>query len=167
VGVRGESKPDLEKVDTSSEERHAPKSGIEYERAQLLANLPDPDEGKSEEERRAIVSSPTLLGSFSLYPPQDKKLMWKVDLWLIPWLSLLYLLSFLDRTNIGNARLANMEPDLGMVPGDFQMALTIFFISYAVAEPITNGLLKRLTPRIFFFAIIIAWGVVRSTQVTP
>lgn len=89
--------------------------------------------------------------------------MWKVDLWLIPWLSLLYLLSFLDRTNIGNARLANMEEDLDMVPGDYNMALTIFFISYAVAEPITNGLLKRLTPRIFFFGIIISWGVVSTS----
>lgn len=32
-------------------------SGIEYERAQLLQNLPDPDAGKTEEERKAIVRS--------------------------------------------------------------------------------------------------------------
>ena len=88
--------------------------------------------------------------------------MWKVDLWLVPWLSLLYLLSFLDRTNIGNARLAGMEDDLGMAGIDYNMALTIFFISYALAEPITNILLKRLTPRIFFTVIIIAWGVVMT-----
>lgn len=88
--------------------------------------------------------------------------MRKVDLWLIPWLSLLYLLSFLDRTNIGNARLVNMEDDLGMVKGDYNMALTIFFISYAVFEPLTNALLKRLTPRIFFTAIIVAWGIIMT-----
>lgn len=88
--------------------------------------------------------------------------MRKVDLWLIPWLSLLYLLSFLDRTNIGNARLVDMEEDLGMVKGDYNMALTIFFISYAVFEPLTNALLKRLTPRIFFTAIIVAWGVIMT-----
>jgi MFS family permease len=88
--------------------------------------------------------------------------MWKVDMWLIPWLSLLYLLSFLDRTNIGNARLAGLEDDIGMVKGDYNMALTIFFISYAVAEPVTNALLKRLTPRIFFTAIIIAWGIIMT-----
>jgi hypothetical protein len=35
----------------------------------------------------------------------EKKLLWKLDLRLIPWLSLLYLLSFLDRTNIGNAKI--------------------------------------------------------------
>jgi len=35
----------------------------------------------------------------------EKKLLWKLDLRLVPWLSLLYLLSFLDRTNIGNAKI--------------------------------------------------------------
>ena len=35
----------------------------------------------------------------------EKKLLWKLDLKLVPWLSLLYLLSFLDRTNIGNAKI--------------------------------------------------------------
>ncbi|KAF5022453.1 hypothetical protein F66182_5489 [Fusarium sp. NRRL 66182] len=134
---------DIENVDAL---KSKPAEGIEAERAALLAQLPDPDAGKSEEERKEI----------------DRKLMWKVDLWLIPWLSLLYLLSFLDRTNIGNARLAGMEPDLGMGPRDYNMALTIFFISYALAEPVTNGLLKRLTPRIFFTGIIIAWGAVMT-----
>lgn len=86
----------------------------------------------------------------------------RVDLFLIPWLALLYLLSFLDRTNIGNARLENIEIDLGMVKGDYNMALTIFFISYAVFEPLTNALLKRLTPRIFFTAIIFAWGTIMT-----
>ena len=83
--------------------------------------------------------------------------MWKVDLWLIPWLCLLwvhlatatqasftrypprllhwlitpvsrYLLSFLDRTNIGNARLAGLETDLNMGGHDYNNALTIFFV---------------------------------------
>ena len=50
----------------------------------------------------------------------------KIDLWLVPWLCFLYLLSFLDRTNIGNARLAGIEEDLGMEGRDYNMALTIF-----------------------------------------
>ncbi|GKT87397.1 major facilitator superfamily transporter [Colletotrichum tofieldiae] len=118
----------------------------QLEQAQMLADLPDPDAGKSPEERAAI----------------DKKLMWKVDLWLVPWLSLLYLLSFLDRTNIGNARLAGMEEDLNMEGSDYNLSLTIFFISYAVFEPATNALLKRLTPRIFFTGIIIVWGTIMT-----
>lgn len=102
--------------------------------------------------------------------------MRKVDRWLIPWLCLLYLLSFLDRTNIGNARAAGMEEDLGMEGHDYNNALTIFvshqvcgvtpinlmifqFISYALAEPATNVLLKRMTPRVFFTLIIVTWGI--------
>ena len=70
----------------------------------------DPDFGKSPEERAKI----------------DRALLWKIDLLIVPWMCLLYLLSFLDRTNIGNARLAGMEEDLGMEGHDYNIALTIF-----------------------------------------
>jgi hypothetical protein len=41
----------------------------------------------------------------------ERKLLWKLDFRLVPWLSLLYLLSFLDRTNIGNAKLQGVKAD--------------------------------------------------------
>lgn len=44
----------------------------------------------------------------------------------------------------------------------YNMSLTIFFISYALFEPLTNALLKRLTPRIFFTCIILAWGSIMT-----
>lgn len=44
----------------------------------------------------------------------------------------------------------------------YNMSLTIFFISYAPFEPLTNALLKRLTPRIFFTCIILAWGSIMT-----
>jgi len=54
----------------------------------------------------------------SIGPVFDKKatsrLVRKIDMRLLPFLALLYLLSFLDRTNIGNARLAGLEKSLGM-----------------------------------------------------
>lgn len=45
---------------------------------------------------------------------QTKALLRKCDKALLPFLALLYLLSFLDRTNIGNAKLAGLEEDLNM-----------------------------------------------------
>lgn len=92
--------------------------------------------------------------------------MWKIDRWLVPWLSLLYLLSFLDRTNIGNAKTAKLEKGIGMHGRDYNNALTIFFISYAGAEPITNILLKRYSPRYFFTTIIISWGIIMTLMGT-
>lgn len=94
---------------------------------------PDPDAHLSESERALI----------------DRKLVWKLDLVMIPWLSLLYLLAFLDRTNIGNAKIAGLGEDLHMNTQQYNDTLTIFFISYALFEPLTNILLKRLRPSIF------------------
>lgn len=76
--------------------------------------------------------------------------------------SIVHLISGADScnlANIGNARLAGLEEDLGMEGHDYNNTLTIFFISYALAEPATNVLLKRLTPRVFFTAIIVSWGI--------
>lgn len=91
-------------------------------------------------------------------------MVWKMDKWLIPWLSLLYLLSFLDRTNIGNARVANMEKEIDIDPAGrgYNDALTIFFISYAGFEPLTNIAIKKWSPRVFFTAIILAWGTIMT-----
>ncbi|KAJ5473815.1 hypothetical protein N7475_003381 [Penicillium sp. IBT 31633x] len=107
------------------------------------AGFEDPDAGLSDEERAAI----------------DRKLLWKLDLRLVPWLSLLYLVSFLDRTNIGNAKLVGLQTDLGMTNSQYNATLTIFFVSYSVFEPLTNVLLKRLRPSVFIPMIMLAWGI--------
>lgn len=107
------------------------------------SNLPpDPDAHLSQEERDHI----------------DRKLVRRLDWVLIPWLCVLYLLAFLDRTNIGNAKLAGLVPDLGLTTKSYNSTLTIFFISYSVFEPLTNILLKRLRPSIFLPIIMFFWG---------
>jgi sugar phosphate permease len=88
---------------------------------------------------------------------QDRKLLWKLDVKLIPWLSFLYLISFLDRTNIGNAKVDGLQEDLKMTNGQYNASLTIFFVSYSVFEPLTNVLLKKMRPSIFLPLIMILW----------
>jgi hypothetical protein len=90
---------------------------------------------------------------------QDRKLLWKLDCKLIPWLSFLYLISFLDRTNIGNAKVDGLQEDLKMTNGQYNASLTIFFVSYSVFEPLTNVLLKRLRPSVFLPIIMLWWCV--------
>ncbi|KAH8601526.1 MFS nicotinic acid transporter-like protein [Bisporella sp. PMI_857] len=97
----------------------------------------------------------------------DRLLVRKLDWRLIPWLCVLYLLSFLDRTNIGNAKIAvpGLQESLGnMSTGRYNACLTIFFISYAIAEPATNVLLKRFKPSIFIPVIMILWGVCMTSM---
>jgi hypothetical protein len=63
----------------------------------------------------------------------------------------------MDRTNIGNAKLVHLERDLNMSDSQYNAALTIFFVSYSVFEPLTNVLLKRLRPSIFIPIIMVLW----------
>ncbi|KKY17849.1 putative mfs transporter [Diplodia seriata] len=74
-------------------------------------------------------------------------------------LSFLYLISFLDRTNIGNAKIDGLQDDLGMTNGQYNASLSIFFISYSLAEPLTNVLLKRMRPSVFLPTIMFLWGI--------
>lgn len=95
---------------------------------------------------------------------EDKKLIRKIDLRTIPWLSFLYLLAFLDRANVGNAKLEGLvlpqaQKGLGITDQQYLWGLTIFFISYAFFEVPSNILLKRLKPHIWFPIIISLWGL--------
>jgi MFS family permease len=68
-------------------------------------------------------------------------------------------LSFLDRTNIGNARLAGLEKDLKMKGLDYNIALAVFFPFYVAAEIPSNMMLKKLRPSVWFTIIMIAWAI--------
>lgn len=57
-----------------------------------------------------------------------KKVLRKVDTRLLPLLILMYLLNFLDRSNLAQARLGSLEKDLGMVGSDFNLATSILFV---------------------------------------
>lgn len=131
---------DVEKIQhrDSSSDNHEPTSKLAI----------DPDEGLSDEEKARI----------------DRRLLLKLDLRLIPWLCFLYLISFLDRTNIGNARLDGLEKSLHITPGQYNASLSIFFVSYSLSEPLTNVLLKRLQPRVFIPSIMLLWGICMTTM---
>jgi len=73
---------------------------------------------RKDSRSKPVISSPTVEeyefestaddGDFYVDPVAEKKLMRKLDWKLIPWLCLLYLISFLDRTNIGNAKIQGL-----------------------------------------------------------
>ncbi|KAJ7043747.1 MFS general substrate transporter [Mycena alexandri] len=94
----------------------------------------------------------------------EGKLIRRVDLRLIPWFSLLYLLSFLDRTSIGNAKLYNLEKDLKISDTQYLLSLTVFFISYAIFEVPSNIFLKRLRPSVWFAFLMVMWGIIMTLQ---
>ncbi|OAR01925.1 hypothetical protein LLEC1_02383 [Akanthomyces lecanii] len=92
----------------------------------------------------------------------EKKILRKMDMRLIPVLALLYLLSFLDRGNIGNANIEGLSDDLHLTPDQYNWCLTVFFFTYAAFEVPSNLMLKRLRPSRWLPTIMVAWGVVMT-----
>lgn len=78
-------------------------------------------------EEKNYGTTDTQLESLSL---NEKAIVRKIDYRLVPWLSLLYLLSFLDRTNIGNANLFGLSKDLKLKVNEYAACLALFFAFY-------------------------------------
>jgi MFS family permease len=99
-------------------------------------------------------------------PPHttEKKLMARIDLRVIPFLCILYLLAFLDRVNIGNAKSFGLVAELDLKDVEYNTALTMFFVPYVIFEIPSNILMKRLTPRIWLSGCMFMFGVVSICQ---
>lgn len=92
----------------------------------------------------------------------EKKLVRKLDLYIVPIIMMLYLFSFLDRVNIGNARLYGMEEDLGMKGNQYQTAVSILFVTYLLSELPSNLVLKKLRPSRWISFITTSWGIIAT-----
>ena len=93
---------------------------------------------------------------------EEKALVRKLDLRLLPPLTLLYLLSFLDRSNVANARIEGLASDLGMSGDQYLTGLTLYFIGYVLFEIPCNIVLKKTSPRAWLPTLTLAWGVVAT-----
>jgi MFS family permease len=72
-------------------------------------------------------------------------------------------LSYVDRSNIGNAKIAGMQEDLDLGTGlKYNTALTVFFVPYALLEIPSNIILKIIRPSIWMAILCFAWGLVMT-----
>ncbi|ETN38742.1 uncharacterized protein HMPREF1541_06780 [Cyphellophora europaea CBS 101466] len=89
----------------------------------------------------------------------ESRLRLKIDLYIIPTVAILYLFCFIDRANIGNARLAGFEMDLALQGYDYNTVLSVFYISYIVFEIPSNMACKWIGPGWFIPAISLGFGI--------
>lgn len=73
------------------------------------------------------------------------------------------LFAFIDRSNIGNAKIDGLTQDLGMETGTkFNVALLVFYIPYILVDVPSNWIIKRIRAGIYLPALITAWGLVST-----
>ena len=92
----------------------------------------------------------------------EARLIRKLDLYIIPPTMLLYLFSFLDRVNIGNARLYGFEEDLGITSTQYSTAVSLLFVTYVLCETPSNLIIRRLRPSRYIAFITTCWGIVAT-----
>lgn len=110
--------------------------------------------------------------------PEEKKLLRKIDMFLLPTIWIVYLLSYMvrrdvapgwsqlltekypfkDRSNIGNARVAGMGDDLALNDDRYYLVVVLFQVGYVVAEVPSNMILARSRPSLFIPALMLFWG---------
>ena len=97
-------------------------------------------------------------------PTEERLLLRHQDLTILPLCAFIYFLCYLDRSNIGNARILNsaahsdMQTTIGATTYQFNIALMVFLVGYALFEVPSNILLKKLRPSRWLAFLMFAWG---------
>jgi MFS family permease len=88
----------------------------------------------------------------------------KVDVRIVPFLFFCYILAYLDRVNVGFAKL-QMLKDLSLSDAAFATGAGIFFIGYFFFEVPSNVLLKKFGARMWIARIMISWGIISGCMI--
>lgn len=89
--------------------------------------------------------------------PTYRKILW----WLIPFLFVCYLFNYLDRVNVGFAKL-QMLGDLGMSETVYGLGAGIFFIGYLACGVPSNLILQRIGARRWVAIMMVSWGLLST-----
>ncbi|CAG8955359.1 hypothetical protein HYFRA_00011343 [Hymenoscyphus fraxineus] len=90
----------------------------------------------------------------------ERRIRQRMDWRIVPTVFVLYLMCFIDRANIGNARIQGMAVDLKLGGFRFNWALTIFYISYILAEIPSNIILKKVGGRYYLPSLVVTFGLI-------
>ncbi|KAI0834715.1 MFS general substrate transporter [Hypoxylon sp. FL0890] len=121
------------------------------------------DEKSDSEQPDAVVLETKSEGSSerpSWTVAEETAVRRKLDWQLVPTITILYLLCFLDRINIGNARIEGMQEDLNLIGYRFNIATSIFYVVYLTVEVPSNIILKHVGPRFYLPGLVVGFGAV-------
>ncbi len=102
-------------------------------------------------------------GATTVNPGQEAATYNKVGWRLIPFLLLCYIVAYLDRVNVGFAKLKMLQ-DLGLSETIYGLGAGIFFIGYFLFEVPSNVILHRMGARVWIARIMLSWGVISAAM---
>ncbi len=95
--------------------------------------------------------------------PQLSQILPKLHMRLMPVLLMMYVLAFLDRSNVSFAK-TGLAANAGIGEAAFAFGASIFFLGYALLEVPSNLILHRVGARVWMARIMITWGLVSAAN---
>lgn len=117
-----------------------------------LTDMPSPDSIPDTDKEAGSTSAIQHIDLANTTKPEtteisaalEARVTHKLDRRLMPWLFGLWLLAFIDRSNIGNARIDGMTEDLHLDANKFNIALAVFYVPYILWDVPSNLVIKHL-----------------------
>lgn len=125
----------------------------------LPVPLPAEDEKTKIAASTSSASPSTVPNDIYIDPAIEKRVIRKCDLRVVPPTLILFMLSFLDRVNIGNAAIQGLPEDLALIGHQFNVALLILFIPFILLEIPSNLVMKRLDPSTWLSVLLFGCGM--------
>ncbi|KIK93186.1 hypothetical protein PAXRUDRAFT_829222 [Paxillus rubicundulus Ve08.2h10] len=124
------------------------------------------DGSAPQDEEKVIIRGNEEQGEDSVTPTltteQETKLWRRIDMRLIPIIAAMYLLSFTDRGNIGNAKIEGLVTQLDLTGDKYNIALTMFFVPYCFFEIPSNLIIHIVRPSRWLPGIMFVWGLIMA-----
>lgn len=102
--------------------------------SEILREKVSSDESLQKPTTAQVEKINTISEEFLIDRVTDAKITRKFDKHVVPWLFGLWLLSFIDRSNIGNARIDGLANDLKLDGTKFNISLAIFYLPYIIVD---------------------------------
>ena len=90
-------------------------------------------------------------------PAQEKAILRKFDKYVLPQAFIFILLNYLDRSNLGNARVFGFEKSTGLTGNQFGNLVTLFFVPYILTEVFWVSAVKRFGANYVITAALVGW----------
>jgi MFS family permease len=123
------------------------------------------EKGQSEVVSYAGLREPESLRNLSQeeLAAMNKKLVRKIDLLILPTIGILYILNYIDRQNLGAAKLEGIEKDLHLSTAQFASAISILFAGYLPFMVPSNLLITKIPrPGMYICCAVVIWGAISA-----
>ncbi|KAJ4247846.1 hypothetical protein NW762_013055 [Fusarium torreyae] len=92
--------------------------------------------------------------------PEERKLVTKLDWWILSYCCIAYFVKYLDQTNVSNAYVSGMKEDLEMSGNDLNLLSTYWTVGYIVGQLPSQIIITKIRPSIWLPTAELIWSFI-------